>query len=103
MNSDKYFELRQKLVEYRFERSHERLQINLCIKQHREIRVTFCFPAEDWGFLSKEREFFEDLVEEYLSSDGWYLKPKHKLVSIEKPYFNHNTITRFTLRRHIYD
>ena len=94
-----YLELRQKLVRYRFERSSNRLQVNLCIKQDKEIRIVFCFPAEDWHLISKKREIFEDLVQKCLSSNGWYLKPKYKITSVQKPFFDHETITKFTMKR----
>ena len=48
MNAEKYFEMRQKLEAYRLTRAGERLQINLCIKQNKEIIVTLCFPSENW-------------------------------------------------------
>ena len=94
-----YFELRQKIVRYRFERSSERLQVNLCIKQDKEIRIVLCFPAEDWHLISKEREIFEDLFDKFLSPDGWYLKPKYKITSVQKPFSDHDTITKFTMKR----
>ena len=93
-----YFELRKKLVCYQFERSSKRLQVNLCIKQDKEIRIVLCFPAEDWHLISKEREIFEYLVEKFLSPDGWYLKPKYKITSVQKP-FDHDTITKLTMKR----
>ena len=101
MNHEKYFELRQKLIASRFDRSNARLQINFCIKQDKKIRVTLCFPAEDWHLISNERQFFEDLVEKFLSSEEWYLKSSYKLTTVQKTYFDHNTITRFTMRRFI--
>ena len=70
MNAEKYFEMKQKLAAYRLTRTGEHLQINLCIKQNKEIIVTLCFPSEDWQLISVEREFFEDLMEEYLSPEG---------------------------------
>ena len=88
-----YLELRQKLLSYRLERSHEPLQINLCNKSHTVIK--------NWHLISKEREFFEDLVEKYLSYDGWYLKPRYKLTNVDKNYFNYDTITKFTMKRTI--
>ena len=82
MTPEEYIELRQKLLSDRFNRANKRLQINLCCKQDKEIRITLCFPAEDWHKISKERETFEDLVEDFLLVgmvfDGWYLKPRYK-------------------------
>ena len=103
MIPEKYFELRQKIIFYRFERSSKPLQVNLCIKEDREIRIVLCFPAEDWSLISQERVIFEDLVEKCLSSTGWYLKLSYKLISIQKPFFDHDTSTKFTMKRLIYD
>ena len=99
MNADKYFEMRQKLAAYRLTRAGERLQINLCIKQNKEIIVTLCFASEDWQLISAEREFFEDLMEEYLSPEGRYLKPHYQFTTVNKRYFNFDTITTFRVRR----
>ena len=99
MNAEKYFEMRQKLAAYRLTRAGEHLQINLCIKQNKEIVVTLCFPSEDWQLISAEKEFFEDLMEEYLSPEGWYLKPHYKFTTVHKHCVNFDTITKFRVRR----
>ena len=91
--------MRQKLAAYRLTRTGERLQINLCIKQNKKIIVILCFPSEDWQLISVEREFFEDLMEEYLSHEEWYLKPHYKFTTVNKRYFNFDTITKFRVRR----
>ena len=98
MTPEKYHELRQKLS-YRFNKANKRIQMSLSFKQDKEIRITLCFPAEDWHKILKEREIFEDLVEDFLSSDGWYLKPRYKLTYVEAHYCDHDTITRFTMKR----
>ena len=90
MNSDRHLELRRKLISYRSERSHQRLQINLCIKSHTVIKVSFSFPKEGWYLISR-----------YEALDEWYLKPHYKLPYINKDYFKHDTITRFTMKRTI--
>ena len=89
----------EKLVQYRFERNNEEFQINLCIERDKTIKITLCFSSKNWHFASEEREYIEDLLENDLSSDGWYLIPEYKLIDVEVPYFKHNNITQFILIR----
>ena len=52
------FRIRTKLTEYRFERSSEKLQINLAIyPDKKKIKITLCFSSENYEFASQKREF----------------------------------------------
>ena len=93
------FRIITKLTEYRFERGSEKLQINLVIYPDKKIKITFCFSSENYEFASQEREIIEDLLEEDLSPDGWYLVPHYELIKVEVAYFKHNNITEFVLIR----
>ena len=98
--SETEFRIKIKLIQYRFERSSEKLQINLVIyPDKKKIKITLCFSSENYEFASQEREFIEDLLEEDLSPDGWYLVPHYELIEVEAPYFKHNNITNFVLIR----
>ena len=89
--------IKTKLIRYRFERSSEELQINHVIYPDKKIKVTLCFLSENYNFASQEREIIEDLLEEDLSPDGWYLVPHYELIEADAPYFKHNNITNFVL------
>ena len=65
----------------------------------KKIKITLCFLSENYEFASQEREFIEDLLEEDLSPDGWYLVPHYKLIGVEAPYFKHNNIIELVLIR----
>ena len=93
------FRIRTRLTEYRFERSSEKLQINLAVYPDKKIKITLCFLSENYEFASQEREFIEDLLEKNLSPDGWYLVLHYELIEVEMPYFKHNNITEFVLIR----
>ena len=51
------FRIKTKSTEYRFERSSEKLQINLAAYPDKNIKITLCFPSENYEFASQEREF----------------------------------------------
>ena len=89
--------IKTKLIRYRFERSSEELQINHVIYSDKKIKITLCFLSENYNFASQEREIIEDLLEEDLSPDGWYLVLPYELVEVDVPYFTHNNITNFVL------
>ena len=91
------FRIITKLTEYRFERGSEKLQINLVIYPDKKIKITFCFSSENYEFGSQERESIEDLLEEDLSPDGWYLLLHYELIEVETSCFKHNNITNFVL------
>ena len=91
------FRIKTKLTRYRFERSSEELQINLVIKPDKKIKIILCFSLENYVFASQEREIIEDLLEEDLLPDCWYLVGQYELIEVEPPYFKHNNITEFVL------
>ena len=93
------FRIRIKLTEYRFQRSSEKLKINLVVYLDKKIKITLCFSSESYEFASQEREFIEDLLQEDLSPDSWYLVMHYKSIEVEVPYFKHNNITNFVLIR----
>ena len=93
------FRIKTKLIQCRFERSSEKLQINLVVYPGEKIKITLCFSSENYEFASQEREFIEDLLEEDFSPDGWYLVPQYKLIEVEASYFKNNNITNFVLIR----
>ena len=53
----------------------------------------------NYEFASEEREIIEDLLEEDLSHDGWYLVLHYELIEVEAAYFKHNNYTEFDLIR----
>ena len=67
------FRIKTKLIGYRSERSSEELHINLVFYPDKKIKITLCFSSENYKFAFQEREIIEDLLEEDLSPDGWYL------------------------------
>ena len=89
------FRIKAKLIRYRSERSSEELQINLVFYPEKKIKITLCFSSENYEFASQEREIIEDLLEEDLPPDVWYLVPHYKLIEVEAAYFKHNNITKF--------
>ena len=89
------FRIKTKLIGYRSERSSEELQINLVFYPDKKIKITLCFSSENYEFASQEREIIEDLLEEDLPPDVWYLVPHYKLIEVEVAYFKHNNITKF--------
>ena len=89
------FRMKTKLIGYRSERSSEELQINLVFYPDKKIKITLCFSSENYEFASQEREIIEDLLEEDLPPDVWYLVPHYKLIEVEAAYFKHNNITKF--------
>ena len=89
------FRIKTKLIGYRSERSSEELQINLVFYPDKKIKITLCFSSENYEFASQEREIIEDLLEEDLPPDVWYLVPHYKLIEVEAAYFKHNNITKF--------
>ena len=89
------FRIKTKLIGYRSERSSEELQINLAFYPDKKIKITLCFSSENYEFASQEREIIEDLLEEDLPPDVWYLVPHYKLIEVEAAYFKHNNITKF--------
>ena len=91
------FRIKTKLIQYRSERSSEELQINLVVKLDKKITIILCFSSENYDFASQEREHIEDLLEEDLPPDGWYLVLHYELIKLETPYFKHNNITEFVL------
>ena len=91
------FRMKTKLIGYRSERSSEELQINLVFYPDKKIKITLCFSSENYEFTSQEREIIEDLLEEDLSPDSWYLVPHYELIELEAAYFKHNNITEFVL------
>ena len=93
------FRIKTKLSEYKFERSSEELQINLVIYPNEKIKITLCFSSENYESASQEREFIEDLLEEDLLPDGWYLVPQYEFIEVDASYFKHNNITNFVLIR----
>ena len=97
--SETELRIKTKLIEYRFERSSDELQINLAVYPDKKIKVTLCFSSENYDFASQEREYIEDMLEEDLSPDGWYLVPHYELIEVERLYFKHNNITEFVLIR----
>ena len=97
--SETELRIKTKLIEYRFERSSDDLQINLAVYPDKKIKITLCFSSENYDFASQEREYIENLLEEDLSPDGWYLVPHYELIEVERPYFKHNNITEFVLIR----
>ena len=90
-------QLRRKLFRYRIDRSSERLQINLCIEQNKKLKISLCFPSEDWYIVSEERERIEDLFENDISHDEWYLVPNYDIVEVNAPYFRFKNIVQFIL------
>ena len=88
-----------KLTQYRFGRSSGEFQINLVIKPDKKIKIILCFSSKNYGFVFQEREIFENLLEEDLLPDGWYLVLQYDLIEVEMPYFKHNNITEFVLIR----
>ena len=92
-------EKKKKLIQYRFERSIEKLQINLVVYSCEKIKITPCFSSENYEFVSQERELTEDLLEEDLLPDSWYLVPQYELIEVEASYFKRNNITNFVLIR----
>ena len=97
--SETELRIKAKSTEYRFERSSDELQINLVVNPDKKIKTNLCFSSENYDFASQEREYIEDLLEEDLSPDGWYLVPHCELIEVERPYFKHNNITEFVLIR----
>ena len=97
--SETEFRIKTKLIGYRSERSSEELQINLVFYPDKKIKITLCFSSENYEFASQEREIIEDLLEEDLLPDGWYLVLHYKLIEVEVAYFKHNNITEFVLIR----
>ena len=97
--SETELRIKTKLIEYRFERSSDELQINLAVYPDKKIKITLCFSSENYDFASQEREYIENLLEEDLSPDGWYLVSHYELIEVERPYFKHNNITEFVLIR----
>ena len=97
--SETELRIKTKSTEYRFERSSDELQINLVVNPDKKIKTNLCFSSENYDFASQEREYIEDLLEEDLSPDGWYLVPHYELIEVERPYFKHNNITEFVLIR----
>lgn len=97
MNQD--ITIANKLWRYKFKRSNEKVQINLVIKRNKKIKIVLCFSSENYGFAFQEREIIEDLLEDNLSFDGWYLIPQYFITEVEKPFFKHNNITEFVLVR----
>ena len=97
--AEQYLQLRRKLFRYRIDRSSEQLQINLCIEQNKKIKITLCFPSEDWYIVSEERERIEDLFENDISPDEWYLVPNYDIVGVNTHYFRFKSIVQFILIR----
>ena len=93
------FRIKTKLIGYRSEKSSEELQINLVFYLDKKIKITLCFSSENYEFASQEREIIEDLLEEDLLPDGWYLVLHYELIEVEVAYFKHNNITEFVLIR----
>ena len=94
---EQYHRIKEKLLEYRLNRSHSRLKIKLCISQ-KKFRISFCFPTEDWLSTAVEKEYIEDLLENELSVNGWYLKPRYKLIPVDRSCFKHDCLTIFTVK-----
>ena len=80
-----------KLWRYKFERSCEKLQINLVIQRDKKIKIVFCFSSENYGFAFQEREFIEDFLEDNLLSDGWHLIPRYFITEVEVPFLKITT------------
>ena len=91
------FKIKTKLIGYRSERSSEELQINLVFYPDKKIKITLCFSSENYEFASQEWEIIEDLLEEDLFPDGWYLVLHYELIEVDVSYFKHNNITEFVL------
>ena len=91
------FKIKTKLIGYRSERSSEKLQINLAFYPDKKIKITLCFSSDNYEFASQEWEIIEDLLEEDLSPDGWYLVLHYELIEVDVSYFKHNNITEFVL------
>ena len=49
------------------------------------MKTTLCFPSEDWYIVSEEGERIEDLFENDISPDEWYLVEVE--VEVNAPYF----------------
>ena len=97
--SETEFRIKTKLIQYRFERISEKLQMNLVVYPGEKIKIILCFLSENYEFASQEREFLEDLLEEDLSPEGWYLVPQYEWIEVEASYFKHSNITNFVLIR----
>ena len=93
----RYHQIKEKLLLFRLNRSHDRLQIKLYMFQ-KKFRIILCFPSEDWFLTADEREFVEDLLENELSIGGWYLKPRYELCFTDKSCFKYECFTVFTVR-----
>ena len=93
----KYYRIKEKLLEYHLNRSHSRMQIKLYISQ-KKFRITLCFPSEGWLSAAVEREYIEDFLENELSTSGWYLKPRYKLIPVDWTCSTHDCFTMFTVR-----
>ena len=95
--TERYHRIRMKLLEYRENRSHNRLQIKLFCSL-KTFRITICFLSEDWYRATVEREFVEDLLEDELSASGWYLEPYYEPADFDLSDFKHDYLTMFTVK-----
>ena len=67
------------------------------MEQNKKIKIIFCFPSEDWYIVSEERERIEDLFENYISPDKWYLVPNCNIFEVNVPYIRFKNIAQFIL------
>ena len=74
-------------------------KLTLSFTLRRRLKLLFVFHLKNYEFASQEREIIEDLLEEDLLPDGWYLVLHYKLIEVEVAYFKHNNITEFVLAR----
>ena len=88
-----------KRFNYKFERSSDKLCINLVISGSKKIKIILSFPSHHFGIGFKEREVIEDVLDDFLSPDGWYLIPPYFITEVNFPRCKHDNITEFILVR----
>ena len=88
-----------KLSKYQSRRTSDDFQINLVVSGSNKIKVVLHFSF-DYLNLRVEREIIEDLLQGFLTDNGWYLVPSYFVTDVKFSNCKHKNITEFiTIRK----